>query len=276
MKKAWIILFGLGLLPLTAKAAQKPLRISGSPVLIPAVTRATEKYQSLHKKAPFEISSTDSQTALNDLALGKIDLALISMEIPPDIRAQFPNIHFVTLHLARDAVVPVVSQMVYVSGVKDFSMRDLKDIFIGKLKNWKELKGPNGDIRFISQKPALGTFQVFTKALFGNSNMEIRQDANQADSIREAQEAVIRSTDAITFLPMTWTRTEARGCGIKTNKGIIYPTTDAILNGTYPSAYLLSVVTLDEPQGHLKSFISFLRGPETRKIISDFRMVPYW
>lgn len=257
-------------------SAQKKIRLSGASIAVPIVQQASQGFLKTHKKTKFQIQSNDSLTALEDLANGQIDGALVSIDIPKDFQQRHSSITFVSQPLARDAVVPVVSQMVYISGVKDLSLRDLKDILTGKIKNWKELKGPNGNIVVVLQKPTSGTYQVFINAIFGDDIPQLREDIHIYSNDNDCQKAVMKSTAAITALPMTWTKMEARGCGIKTKKGILYPTTDTIMRNTYPMAHGLFVVTKGEPTGDLKSFFSYLKGPETRGIIKDLRLIPLW
>jgi len=265
------------IIPAYLFASSGPIRIEGSSTAAPLISRALKEFKKTTRKGSFSLQPSDSGTALENLASGNIEAALVSMDIPTDFAARHPGMNFRINLIARDAVVPVVSQLIYLRGVKDLSLQDLKDIYSGKTKNWKQFKGPDADIVLISQKNSSGTRQVFLRAIFGNTGTEIRPDAILFSGVDEVQSAVAESTCAIAALPMGRTSLEARGCGLRTKKGVVlYPTAETIINQIYPTARNLSLVTIGEPKGDLKAFLGFFKGPQARDLIREFKFFPIW
>src|SRR5204863_8735556 len=54
----------------------------------------------------------------------------------------------------------------------------------------------------------------------------------------------------------------------------IEPTLDSVVKGTYPISRSLYFYTIGEPEGSLKHFIEWVRGPEGQKICADVGYYP--
>jgi len=62
--------------------------------------------------------------------------------------------------VAYDCIVPVVHSR---NNLKGITMAQLKDIYMGKIKNWKKTGGPDRPVVVISRDTSSGTYEVWHK-----------------------------------------------------------------------------------------------------------------
>lgn len=109
--------------------------------------------------------NTEPESAGGELALlsGEADLAGVATQPSPDT---LKNGVKVTL-LGYDAIAVVVHPKNPITGL---TRDQLRDIFTGKVRNWKELGGPDLAIRPYIVGPASATRKVFRSAILGEAD----------------------------------------------------------------------------------------------------------
>ena len=134
--------------------------IKGSTTVHPLLDKIAETF-SLHKENPIlEISSSGSMNGIKSLLQDSADIAMASHKISPDIKAAFrkKKKHYVEYLIAGDALVFAVNVN---NPVKKLTLKQLTDIFTGKITNWKQVGGENLPIYIISRDYKSGTYSFF-------------------------------------------------------------------------------------------------------------------
>ncbi|MFA5383604.1 MAG: substrate-binding domain-containing protein [Eubacteriales bacterium] len=136
------------------------------------------------------------------------------------------------LSLSRDAVAIVVNSGNPVTGL---SIKDVADIYSGKINDWNEVGGntgkitvvtrpENSDARSVFEKKVMHQEKIMAEAIFNNSNSEV-------------QEAVSHDSSAIGFVSLDYTY------GLKVLAlNSIECNMENCLNGSYPLSNSLNYI----------------------------------
>lgn len=250
--------------------AQKTIKVVGSTTVLPVVTKAGEIFMRKHPDVSITINSGGSGVGVTSVAKGLSDIGMISRDISGDEKKRFSNIDFTVYDIGKDAVACVVSAPVYNSGIKALSRDTIKKIYLGEIKNWKEIGGIDKDILVIDKESHRGTRHIFMQYLFGDENAKAPGADIVTGSNNEEQSKIAQSDSAIGMLSHAWINKDVIGIGIIEVDGkIIEPTIENIKNGSYPIARNLSLITSGEASGVIREFIDFIVDTEGQHIVEE-------
>jgi phosphate transport system substrate-binding protein len=258
-----------------AKEQTSRITVVGSTTVLPIATRAAEDFV---KKKNGEVSVTvnggGSGVGIQSAGSGRADIGMASRAITPRERTRFKSPGLQTLAVGRDAVACVVSREVFLGGVRALSKKRIGDIYLGKIKNWKEVGGPDREIVVIDKERHRGTRHVFMKYVFGNESARTPGARLVTGSNNEEQTKIAQSDSAIGMLSFAWMNDDVVGVGILEGGEVIEPTLENVRGNRYPIARDLNLVIAGEPQGKVKEFVDFIMSPEGQKIVADSGYIP--
>ena len=260
----WIKRLGVSILPLCLAACSAPdaLNISGSSTVLPAVSLAAEKYTA-ETGVSVIVNAGGSGSGFNQLAEGQTDIGMMSRGITKGELENFSSMKFNEISLGQDAVVPSISSEIYDNGVQALTLAQIGDIYSGRVDNWSEFDGPDRPIFTIDKEVSRGTRQIFMGVVFGNSKAEAPGADLVTGSNNEEQTALTQSDAAIGMLSFAWLNEDVKGLSVILPNGqVVAPSLENIQNGTFPFVRDLTVVTRDQAQPTVQSFIDYLLGPE--------------
>ncbi len=270
------LLTGIAYSP-NGNAEEKASRITvvGSTTVLPIATRAAEKF--VEKKnggISITVNGGGSGVGIQSAGSGRADIGMASRNITPRERKRFQNPGLRVLPVGRDAVVCVISSEVYSAGVQALSKEQIGDIYLGKIKNWQELGGPDREIVVIDKERHRGTRHVFMKYVFGNENARTPGARLVTGSNNEEQTKIAQSDSAIGMLSLAWINDDVVGVGIREGDEIIEPTLENVRRNRFPIARDLNLIVAGEPLGRVKEFVEFMLGPEGQNIVAESGYIP--
>ncbi len=190
------------------------------------------------------------------VASGKLDVGGLCCKPKEE---EITKLGFKIFPLAYDALVIIVNPA---NPITNLTMQQVRDIFTGKIKNWKEVGGLDRQIKLVTRlhckdrednwKQILSTAELFAK---------------EKKNVTEDQEvllAVNNEKDAVGFILLSMVN--RRYAKILNINGIT-PSRESLIDQTYPWKMTDYMVTKGEPTGNKKKFIDFLFG-EGRKYLS--------
>ena len=130
--------------------------IKGSTTVLPIAQKVAEVYMKQNPDVKISISGGGSGNGIKALIDGSTDIAdssrfIKTKEVKLAVeKGRYP----VPFAVAYDCIIPVVHPS---NDIKNLSMDQLKDIYMGKVKNWKEVGGPDRPIVVISRDTSSGT-----------------------------------------------------------------------------------------------------------------------
>jgi len=251
----------------TTNGEREIIRISGSTTVLPVVSRAAELFRLERPNVMITVNAGGSGVGINQVGGGRVDIGMASREIDGAEVGRFAGTEFVTNLIGRDAVAVAVSSEVYDSGVKRLTLGQMRAIYDGTINNWSEVGGFDKAILVIDKEQARGTRHVFMKAVFGDRNAEAAGADLVVGSNNEEQTAIVQSDAAIGMLSMAWLNDDVKGLGVQVGSEVIEPSKENIINGRYPIARGLLLVTNGEPTGIVREFIIFVKGSRGQEVV---------
>lgn len=126
------------------------LSIAGSTTVLPVVSKAAERYMRNDQDASIVVNTGGSGPGINLLGEGEIDIGMSSRALTPGEKRRYGGVEFNKHVIGLDAVLPVVSDDVYESGVRSLTRSELAGIYRGDIENWSEVEGPDRAIFVVS------------------------------------------------------------------------------------------------------------------------------
>ncbi|MEN9828750.1 MAG: hypothetical protein RJA11_1366, partial [Bacteroidota bacterium] len=142
-----------------ARFQQSTLTIKGSDTMVILVQRWTEVYPD--KNVSFQVTGGGSGTGIAALVNGTTDICASSRPMKPAEVAQMKEKYGMLpqeIRVARDGISIYVNKE---NPLKKLTMKQLKEIFTGKIRNWKELGGADHSIILYSRENNSGTYEFF-------------------------------------------------------------------------------------------------------------------
>ncbi|OPL13738.1 MAG: phosphate ABC transporter substrate-binding protein [delta proteobacterium ML8_D] len=246
------------------------LVIKGSTTVLPITQKVAEAYMKQNPNVKISISGGGSGNGIKALIDGSTDIADSSRFIKPKeiSLAVEKGAYPVPFAVAYDCIVPIVHPS---NSVANLTMAQLKTIYKGEIKNWKELGGPDRPVVVISRDTSSGTYEVWQDKVMEKERVfpgALLQASNGA-----VAQAVSKNQNAIGYISLGYL-----------DKGIKSLTVDKItgseettLNGTYPVSRPLYMFTSGWPEGDTLNFINFVLNPEKgQQYVRDVRYVPLY
>lgn len=261
------VLLGGGFLP--ARLGAAALRINGSTTVNLPVAEAAEI---LRAERGLQISvdtQGGSSGGISMLGDGQVEIGMISKHVSDADRAKFPRVKFVETRIGEDAVALIVSNDVWEGGVRHLTKEQIREVYEGRITNWKRLGGPDRRIAFFNKEPGRGTWEVFTHWLYGDSKKAPPVSFPEVGGNEETRNKVASTRGAISQLSASWADGKTVfALGLKPDTGEpILPTSENIANRRYPMSRPLFVLTNGEPAGDAKLFVEFLLGERGQALV---------
>ncbi len=269
MKKTIIFLLAINLILLQFSCSKSTaVHVAGSTTVLPVVSRAAEQFRMDHPDVTIIVNAGGSGVGINQLGEGKIEIGMASRDLTDSEIEKYPAVDFTVHVIGKDAVAPVVSSEIYDAGVQALTLAQIAGIYKGEIDNWKEVGGPDREILAVDKEKSRGTRHVFMAAVMGDKEA----DAPGADLVlgsnNEEQTAITQSDAAIGLLSHAWLNTDVKGLSIVMPDGaVVSPALENIVNGTWPIARELHLLTNGQPRGDVQQFINFILSDAGQKIV---------
>jgi phosphate transport system substrate-binding protein len=259
----------LGTIATTMAVTEVP--VSGSTTVGPLGVLIAEAFNKAQTDYHVSVAQTGTGAGVTAIATGTSDVAMASREVTSDEKTKYPEKKFMENLIGYDGIVMVVSKPIYDAGVKSITKAQVKDIYSGKIKNWKDLGGPDELIFAISREQGSGTRDTFLEDIFGSKNAETPGVNTYSSSNSDIKTAVTGSDKAIAYIGYSFAQSGDLGAleldGIKA-------TPETVKDKTYGMARGLYLDTFGDAKPGAKAFIDFALGPEGQKIASENGFIP--
>ncbi|HEX2120865.1 MAG TPA: PstS family phosphate ABC transporter substrate-binding protein, partial [Thermoanaerobaculia bacterium] len=142
-------------------ASNKPLTVKGSDTMVILTQRLAEEYMKANQGTVVQVTGGGSGTGIAALINGTTDLAMASRPMKDDEKAkakQTRGAEIAEQPIALDALAVFVHSR---NPVQQLTIPQIRDIFQGKTKNWKEIGGPDAQIILYGRESSSGTYDYF-------------------------------------------------------------------------------------------------------------------
>ena len=268
MKRLSLALAALMVLGLAATSFAGDIAVKGSTTVQPIMQKAVEAFMAQNKGISISISASGSGDGAKAIIDGSSPLAMMSREMKEsEIKlAKEKGVNPKQIVVAYDCITPVLHSS---NPVKNLTMAQLKDIYTGKITDWKDVGGAAGPISVVSRDSSSGTFEFWNEHVLKKERVYARAQM-QASNGAVAQ-VVSKQKGAIGYVGLAYAH--APGLKATTVEGVA-PSVDNTLNGTYPISRGLYLYTNGEPTGDVAKLVNFILSDAGQKIVASVDYVP--
>jgi len=271
MKVKGLLVVVLAIMFLMAGTVQAgSLVINGSTTVLPIAQKVAEAYMKENPNVKISVSGGGSGNGIKSLIDGTTDIADSSRFIKDvEVKAAIEKGRYpVPFAVAYDCIVPVVHHS---NSIKNITLDQLKDVYMGKTKNWKEIGGPDLEIVVVSRDTSSGTYEVWESKVMKKERVypgALLQASNGA-----VVQAVSKNKNAIGYIGLGYVNTSVKPLTVN---GII-GSAKTTLDGTYPISRPLYMFTQGWPKGDALNFITYVLHPQKgQKYVEEAGYVPLY
>ncbi len=262
-----LLLVSVSLVMASSQLFAGELVMKGSTTVLPIAQKAAEAYMAEHPDVKISLSGGGSGNGIKAIIDGTADIGNASRFIKQkevDL-AGTKGVYPVPFRVALDAIVPVVNSG---NTISNLTMSQLKDIYLGKIKNWKELGGTPGTIVVISRDSSSGTFGVWKDLIMKKER--VIPSALTVPSNGGVVQAVAKTPGAIGYIGLGYITEEINAVDVDGVAG----SEENTLNGSFPISRGLFMFTKGWPKGDTMGFISFILSKKGQELVKAAGSIP--
>lgn len=250
------------------------ITMKGSDTLVILAQKWAEVYMQKNSDAKVQVTGGGSGTGFAALQNQQTDLANASRPIKPKekeacIKAfgRVPTEYKVAL----DGLSVYVNEQ---NPLKQLSVDQLKDIFTGKIRNWKEVGGQDLPITVYSRENSSGTYEFFKEHVL--KGQDFAASAQAMAGTAALLQGVAHDPKAIGYGGAAYGKgAKALLVSEKTGGEGIEPTEANIMSHKYPIwRFLYIYVNPSVDKGDVRKFLTWIRGPEAQALVKDVGYFP--
>jgi phosphate transport system substrate-binding protein len=267
MKKLFFIVCAvLCIASLAGLSYAEDLKIDGSTTVLPIAQKGAEVFMKKNPAVKIFVSGSGSGTGIKALMDGTTNIATSSREAKEKevTSAKEKNVILTSHKVALDGIVPVVHPSMKIN---DITTEQLRDIYNGKIKSWKELGGPDRPISVVSRDTSSGTYEVWEEKILKGD--KVKADALLVASNGQAVQTVAQNKFAIGYIGIGYIDKSIKV--LKVNGKTASAST--VRDSSWPIARPLFMYTNGKPAGTIAKFIDFMLSKEGQKIVNEVKYV---
>ena len=256
--------------PLLASAGT--VTVKGSDTMVILAQRWAEAYMKKHPGNKVQVTGGGSGTGIAALLNGTTDVASSSRPIKPDeaskVKQKF-GVDAVETVVARDGVAIYVNEA---NPVKQLTREQIKAIYMGDVKSWKEVGGPDAPIVLYSRENNSGTYVFFKEHVLENG--DFAPEAQTLPGTAAVVNAISKERFGIGYGGAAYAKGVKELPLVGADGKPYLPTADHVKSGRYPLARPLFVYTRGAPAGEAKQLIDFCLSSEGQGIVTQVGYYP--
>jgi phosphate transport system substrate-binding protein len=260
----------MGALPLFSATT---ITVKGSDTMVILAQRWAEVYMAEHTGVSIQVTGGGSGTGISALINGTTDICNSSRPMKPAERQKLKeryNSLGIEIKSARDGLAIYVHPS---SPIQELSIPQVRDIYLGKITNWKDVGGPDAKILLYGRENNSGTYEYFRDHVLEGKDFAVSMQTLPGTAA--VVNAVSKDKLGIGF------GGAAYGKGIRELKikkdaktKAVAPTAESIKSGEYPISRYLYLYLKARPTGEMKAYIDWILSAEGQKLVTDVGYFP--
>ncbi|HVP11411.1 MAG TPA: phosphate ABC transporter substrate-binding protein [Phycisphaerae bacterium] len=229
------------------------VNVVGSTSIQPFAELLAQEYEKKNPDHKVDVQGGGSTAGLQAVANGLAQIGMCSRGLTPEESKQFTGVM-----IARDGLAVVVNPA---NPVSELKMEQVRGLFSGQIKNWKDIGGRDEPVRVITREESSGTRECFVHLVMGQE--KISREALVQESSGAVKELVKGNTAAIGYISLGLVGKELKALVVDGEQ----PTAQNVLDGKYKLARPLLFVTKGSPSPAAQKFIDFVLLAESQKTL---------
>lgn len=227
------------------------------------------EYKKTHPGVAFEMEFKGTTYGLGAIMVGRCDIAAASREATTN-EVELAKQRGIDLEECIIGAYDVAVIVNAANPVANLTKDQVRDLFIGAARNWKDVGGPDAPVTLCIRHPISGTYLGFRELAMENKPyaLNIKTFTNYVGIIQ----AVARDPNAIGYSVIP--QGDQPGVKPVSIEGVA-PTVDAVNKGLYPYARVLRLYT-DKANATpaCRAFVQFVQSEQGQAIVKQLGFAP--
>ncbi|MDH7599665.1 MAG: phosphate ABC transporter substrate-binding protein [Sedimentisphaerales bacterium] len=253
------------------------IQIKGSDTMVNAVQKISEEFMKDYPYVFVAVTGGGSGVGIASLINRSCEVAAASREMSPkEIElARKRGVEPVEHLVAFDGVAVIVNKA---NPVDRLTIRQLHDIFTGKVSNWGDLGGKDLPIVTLSREVSSGTHMYFKERVIHLSAKDSTEEFSSSTLMLSSSQGIVEEVAgneaAIGYLGMGYTSDRTKSVWVADEDQYFPPTAEYVMSKKYPLARGLYFYTNGQPQGVGRLLLDFTLSPKGQRQFIETGFVP--
>lgn len=248
--------------------AQNKITIKGSDTVLPLSQKEAEDYMKANKGKSITVVGGGSGVGISSLMDGTTDIAMSSRKLKMDekLKLQEAGKAYKEVIIAYDALSVIVNPD---NKVSQLTREQIEGIFTGKIKNWKEIGGDEGQIIVYSRETSSGTYEFFKEKVLNNKNYA--SNALMMPATGAIVQSVSQTKGAIGYIGLAYMETSVKDIKVSYDKGKTYvlASYENAKNKSYPIVRPLYYYYTTKMESQVRPFLDYVLSPVGQTIVKE-------
>ncbi len=233
------------------------ITISGSTSIGPLMEKEAAAYKKENSNVNIEIQQIGSSAGIKNAISGVSEIGMASRELKDEEKAEVKE-----TVIAFDGIGLIVHPN---NTATNLTMDQIKEIYTGKITNWKEVGGKDAPIVVVSRDESSGTRSAFQE-LVDFTSEELEKTATIADGNGSVKTTVATNENAIGYVSFETVDTSVKALTVDN----VEPTPENVLAKTYSlSRPFILVYTESKITEDGKKFIDYILSDAGQAIVEE-------
>lgn len=219
-----------------------------------------EAYSEANSGVNISVQGGGSSAGITSVKDGAADIGMLSRELKDEEKSD----SFKETQIAIDGIALVVNKE---NSVKNLTLKQVSDIFTGKITNWKEVGGSDSEIVVIGREAGSGTRDGFESVVGIEEKAKYKSELSETGQVKST---VSSTPGAIGYISLGYADDTINT--LKVNG--VEPTAINVQNKTYAIQRPFILVTKAETSEEITNFIEYMLGDEGKVIITNAHFIP--
>lgn len=246
--------------------------VKGSDTMVILSQKWAEVYMKKNSNVSIQVTGGGSGTGISALINGSTDIANSSRPMKKteiEKLKQRYNTLGVEIPCAKDGITVYVHST---NPVNELTLKQISDIFAGKVTNWKQVGGPDTEIKLYGRENSSGTYVFFKDNVV---KADYAANCQTLPGTAAVVNAVKKDKFGIGYGGAAYAEGVKHVKVKKDAKSPAYePTPENVKKNLYPISRYLYMYTRNRPTGSMKAFIDWILSPEGQKMVTEVGYFP--
>lgn len=257
----------------SANEAKQTLTVKGSDTMVQLAQSWADEFMKANKNISVTVTGGGSNNGIAALVSKGTDIANASRQMKPEEMeaAKKNQVDAKEFVVAQDALSIIVNPE---NPISELTLAQLKDIYMGKITNWKELGGSDSKIVANGRESSSGTYTFFMEHVLNKEPFATGVLASPATN--QIVDNVSQDKGGIGYVGLGYVNDKVKAVPIKKDAAAkpVHGEVATVLDGSYCLSRPLYEYTVGEPTGAVKAWLDWINGPEGQKIVEKLGYVP--
>lgn len=234
--------------------------ITGSTSVEKILTEMKDEFCAMYPNVTIEYTGSGSSAGIKDTKAGTNNIGASSRELKEEEQEDALK----TEVFAYDGIAVIVNPAN--EAAKDITVEQLRDIYSGKITNWSEVGGAEGDIFVVSREESSGTRSAFEELIGLEDAGGLTSTAAVSEGNGPVQAAVAENENAIGYVSFSFIDDSVKALTV----GGVEATAELAKTGEYPLSRPFLFCYYEDKVGEAgKAFLDFALSEDGQMCVED-------